>query len=132
MERRELAVGANRHVGDGRGAVAAHALAPKTLQANGELLVDERTAEASANAGANFLIVIRRPAGECAVQVVIAGVRGRDSRSGGIDAVTEGALDAEHLPVAPARLNGHLDDESGSVVEGVVARRYPWSGWRAL
>ena len=46
-------IGAQRDVGDGGGAVAAHALAPQSLQADGDLLGAERRAEAAADACAD-------------------------------------------------------------------------------
>ena len=53
----KVAIGTQGHVGDGGGAVAADALAPKSLQADGELFAGERAAEAAADACADCCAV---------------------------------------------------------------------------
>ena len=62
----------------------------------------------------------RKPASDARAgnRVVVCAVGVR--RCVGIDAGAEVALDAEDLPVSPARLEGDLADEVGRSVEGVV------------
>ncbi len=82
MQHSDLPVGTEGDVCDGRIAVTSSSVAVETLQANSELLLCQRHAEAAADTAAHCGVVIRN--------------RSR------VDAIAEEASDAEHFPVSPA------------------------------
>src|SRR6202012_3306575 len=95
----EVAPGANRDIGNRGGAVAAHAIAVESLETDIELMSDGH-AQAAADAGTPLDIVEGR-------------------RPGAVDAIAEGAGDAEDFIVAVAWIKGGLEDEIRSWVDGV-------------
>ena len=123
VQRREGAVGLDRHVCDRGVAVTTHASAPEAFEAHVKLLGEDGNAERAADAAADFGVVVGvgdgiggRGAGRCARIVK--------------DAVAEETADAEDFIVAPARIEGDLGDEIRSRVDGVGGQRRR-DHWRA-
>src|ERR1700683_1299288 len=111
MDGRKLSIGANRNVRDCRRAVAANALAPQALQADGDCFSSKRSAEAAADTRAHLLVVV----GTCGAPG--AGSHSRSSRGRAtqawVNAVAKAALNSKQFPMAPAGLERHLQNKIG-------------------